>query len=188
MLNQFFAQLKAVAAPLVNEVRNLVLEWTKPLKETLVGGVAHDVIKTKTDLVVESMLLRQQLIILKRQVKRPQLKGSDRLLLVVLASKLQQWRQALLIIKPETLWAGTVNCFVWSGSINQLPQARSLVFRLKPLRSFDRWQVKTNCGVRNASRANCSNSISNWPNARFRSGVSIPGAQARKIDDTLLCQ
>ena len=49
MLNQFFAQLKAVAAPLVYEVRNLVLEWTKPLKETLVGGVAHDVVKTKTD-------------------------------------------------------------------------------------------------------------------------------------------
>ena len=90
MLNQFFAQLKAVAAPLINEVRNFVLEWTKPLKETLVGGLAHDVVKTKTDLVVENTLLRQQLIILKRQVKRPQLKGGDRLLLVVLASKLQQ--------------------------------------------------------------------------------------------------
>jgi len=42
MLNQFFAQLKSVAAPLINEVCNLVLEWTKPLKETLVGGIAHD--------------------------------------------------------------------------------------------------------------------------------------------------
>ena len=49
MLNQFFAQLKAAAAPLVNEIRHLVLEWTKPLKETLVGGVAQDVVKTKTD-------------------------------------------------------------------------------------------------------------------------------------------
>jgi len=49
MLNQFFAQLKAVAVPLINEVRNLVLEWTKPLKESVVGGVAHDVVKTKTD-------------------------------------------------------------------------------------------------------------------------------------------
>jgi hypothetical protein len=35
MLNQFFAQLKSAVAPLLGEVRNLVLEWTKPLNETL---------------------------------------------------------------------------------------------------------------------------------------------------------
>ena len=91
MLNQFFAQLKSVAAPLINKVCHLVLEWTKPLKETLVGGIAHDAVTTKTELVVENTLLRQQLIVLKRQVKRPQLKGRDRLLLVVLASKLRQY-------------------------------------------------------------------------------------------------
>ena len=68
-----------------------------------------------TDLVVENTLLRQQLIILKRQVKRPQLKGRDRVLLVVLASKLQQWRQAMLIIKPETLlgWHRELFRLVW---------------------------------------------------------------------------
>ena len=114
-MNQFFAQSKAAAAPLVNEVRNLVLEWTKPLKETLVGGIAHDAVKTKTELVVENTLLRQQLIVLKRQVKRPQLKGRDRLLLVVLVSKLRQWRQALLIIKPETLlgWHRELFRLIW---------------------------------------------------------------------------
>lgn len=42
MLNQFFTQLKSVIAPLLGKVRNLVLEWTKPLKETLVGGIAQD--------------------------------------------------------------------------------------------------------------------------------------------------
>ena len=76
LLNQFFAQLKSVAAPLINEVCHLVLEWTKPLKETLVGGIALDAVTTKTELVVENTLLRQQLIVLKRQVKRPQLKAA----------------------------------------------------------------------------------------------------------------
>jgi len=77
--------------------------------------------------VVENTLLRQQLIVLKRQVKRPQLKGRDRLLLVVLASKLQQWRQALLMIKPATLlgWHRELFRLVWkhqSAASSQKPR------------------------------------------------------------------
>ncbi|MEP7287847.1 MAG: hypothetical protein ABI947_18990 [Chloroflexota bacterium] len=45
------------------------------------GRAVNDVTKGKGELIVENVLLRQQLIIVKRQVKRPQLKGRDRLLL-----------------------------------------------------------------------------------------------------------
>jgi hypothetical protein len=45
---------------------------------------------------------RQQLIVASRSVKRPSFRGHERGLLVLLARLLPQWRQALLLVKPET--------------------------------------------------------------------------------------
>ena len=62
-----------------------------------------DVTRSKSELIVENALLRQQLVILQRQTKRPTLTPFDRGMLVLLASRLRIWRHALLIVKPETL-------------------------------------------------------------------------------------
>src|SRR6266699_92072 len=48
-------------------------------------------------------LLRQQLIILRRQVKRPTCRKTDRFLLLFLARMIRTWKQALFIVQPETL-------------------------------------------------------------------------------------
>ena len=53
--------------------------------------------------MAENALLRQQLIILKRQVKRPVCTKTDRLLLVLWARMVRTWKQTLLIVQPETL-------------------------------------------------------------------------------------
>jgi len=53
--------------------------------------------------VAENALLRQQLLILRRSVKRPRCTPTDRGLLVLLASRVRAWRHALLIVQPETL-------------------------------------------------------------------------------------
>jgi putative transposase len=53
--------------------------------------------------MAENALLRQQLITLKRHVKRPTCTKLDRLLLVLLARMVRTWKQALLIVQPETL-------------------------------------------------------------------------------------
>ena len=53
--------------------------------------------------MAENALLRQQLIILQRQVKRPACTNTDRMLLVVLARAVRTWKQALFIVQPETL-------------------------------------------------------------------------------------
>ena len=45
--------------------------WTKPATSVLIIGVLSDLTRSHTDLVVENALLRQQLIILKQQLKRP---------------------------------------------------------------------------------------------------------------------
>jgi hypothetical protein len=49
------------------------------------------------------MFLRQQLIVLEREVKHPKLKQRDRQILVFLSSRIEAWREALLVVKPDTL-------------------------------------------------------------------------------------
>jgi hypothetical protein len=57
----------------------------------------------KGELIAENALLRQQVIILQRQVKRPQVTPWDQRLLVLLARWTRHWRDALAIVKPDTL-------------------------------------------------------------------------------------
>src|SRR5918911_1443786 len=70
---------------------------------SLVLGTATDLLRGKPELVAENALLRQQLIVLARSAKRPPITRSDRALLVLLASRVRAWRQALLIVQPATL-------------------------------------------------------------------------------------
>jgi putative transposase len=78
-------------------------QWTKPVTATLVTGAVSDLTRSRADLIAENVMLRQQLIVLKRQVKRPQLTNSDRSRLVLLARCTQFWQQALFIVQPDTL-------------------------------------------------------------------------------------
>jgi putative transposase len=66
-------------------------------------GTLTDLARSKSELVAENTLLRQQLIILRRQVKRPACTKTDRMLLVLLAKMARSWKQALFIVQPETL-------------------------------------------------------------------------------------
>ena len=77
--------------------------WTKPLTSSLPLQTLADLGRSKSELVAENTLLRQQLIILKRQVKRPACTKTDRLLLVLLARLVRTWKQALFIVQPDTL-------------------------------------------------------------------------------------
>ena len=75
----------------------------KPTTTTLALGALADLSRSKADLLVENAILRQQLIVLNRQVKRPHLTSGDRIRLVLLARFSKFWRQALHIIQPDTL-------------------------------------------------------------------------------------
>ena len=77
--------------------------WTTPLTSSLPLQTLADLGRSKTELVAENALLRQQLIIFRRQVKRPACTKTDRVLLVLLARLVRTWNQALLIVQPETL-------------------------------------------------------------------------------------
>jgi len=66
-------------------------------------GTLTDLARSKSELVAENALLRQQLIILRRHAKRPVCVKTDRMLLVFLARMVRTWKQALFIVQPETL-------------------------------------------------------------------------------------
>jgi len=74
-----------------------------------------DLTRSKPELVLENALLRQQLIVLKRQIKRPKLTWRDRALFVLLASKLRTWKNALVIVQPDTVlrWHRELFRWVW---------------------------------------------------------------------------
>lgn len=90
-------------------------QWTKPDNQALILNTALDVTHSRRELVLENMLLRQQLIVLKRQVKRPALTWRDRTLFVLLASRLRTWKQALVIVQPDTRlrWHRDLLRWVW---------------------------------------------------------------------------
>jgi hypothetical protein len=65
------------------------------LLPSLVGG--------HRQLALENLALRQQLAIYKRTLARPQLRTTDRLFWVGLARIWTGWRQALVIVTPDTV-------------------------------------------------------------------------------------
>jgi len=79
------------------------LHLTRPSRHSVVLATALDVTRSKAELVAENALLRQQLVILNRLVKKPRFTQADRLWLLLLASRVQSWKEALLILKPDTL-------------------------------------------------------------------------------------
>src|SRR5256886_6033976 len=107
--------LKRLVGSPVKELRARFLQWTKPLTSSLPLETLADLGRSKSELVAENALLRQQLIVLKRQVKRPTFTRTDRILLVLLARVVRTWRQALLIVQPDTLlrWHRELFRLVW---------------------------------------------------------------------------
>ncbi len=77
--------------------------WTKPLGTSLPLATFTDLGRSRSQLIAENALLRHQLIILRREVKRPAFTRTDRILLVLLARLVRSWQQALLIVQPDTL-------------------------------------------------------------------------------------
>jgi hypothetical protein len=65
----------------------------------LVGSL----IKPRITLAAEVLVLRQQLAVLQRSVKRPRLRRRDRFFWVKLSRLWKNWRDALIIVKPETV-------------------------------------------------------------------------------------
>jgi putative transposase len=93
----------AIGRAAAHSVRRCLLAATRPTLAPLAVATLADLARSKPALVAENALLRHQLAILRRSVKRPRCTPADRALLVLLASRVCAWRSALLIVQPDTL-------------------------------------------------------------------------------------
>ena len=96
------SRLKRLVGTSVKVLCARYVHWTKPLSSSLPLETFADLGRSKSELIAENALLRQQLIILKRQVKRPVCTNRDRIFLVLLARAVRVWKQALFLVQPET--------------------------------------------------------------------------------------
>ena len=72
----------------------------------LLGAVVSSLrsaLRTRTDLALENLALRQQLAALRQQVGRPQVRFADRLFWAWLHRFWGRWREALILVRPETV-------------------------------------------------------------------------------------
>src|SRR5260370_40765500 len=97
------SQITKIAQSVLNALDRRARPWTEPASDSMVGGVAVDLVKSKRQVILENAFLRQQVIVLKRQIARPRLTTQDRSVLVLLASRVRDWKNALLLVKPDTL-------------------------------------------------------------------------------------
>jgi len=95
--------LRQIIPSLCQAIEQGLRQWTKPDNHSPIWNAALDLTRSKSELILENALLRQQLIILQRQTKRPKLTWKDRSLIVLLSSKLRMWKEALIIVQPDTV-------------------------------------------------------------------------------------
>jgi hypothetical protein len=132
MIRRCVKLLACCLRPLIHALNERYKQWTKPDTESLVTGTLMDATRSKRDLIAENAFLRQQLIVFKRQTPRPSLTPKDRGLLVLLASWVRGWQDALLVVKPDTLKKWHVRAFSSIGDSSRRVNPVNHGFRPKP--------------------------------------------------------
>ena len=99
------------------------------------------IFRSRRDLLLENLALRQQLVVLKQRYPRPQVSTSDKLFWVNLRRLWPEWKHALILVQPETVvrWhrAGFKLSWTWlsrrrvrAGRKCVNKELRELIFRM----------------------------------------------------------
>ena len=109
-----------------------------PLLLSLIAA-ARGFFRSRTDITLEIVALRQQVAVLKRKRSRPRLSPLDRLFWTLLRTRWSRWRDALVIVIPETVvgWHRAAFRLYWrwksrprGGRPRISPEVRALTRRL----------------------------------------------------------
>jgi putative transposase len=137
-------------------LRRRLLAATRPVVAPLAVETFADLARSKPALVAENALLRHQLAILRRSVRRPRCTARDRALLVLLASRVRAWRSALHIVQPDTLlrWHRQLFCGYWhrrsrtAAPAHRPPLTPATVALIRELAAANRlWGAERICGA-----------------------------------------
>src|ERR1700733_896120 len=103
--------------------------------------MATQLFRSRGDLLLENLALRQQLAVLKQRQPQPRFARSDRLFWLILRRLWREWKQALILVQPATVirWhrAGFKAYWTWisrhrarPGRKPVTPELRQLIFSL----------------------------------------------------------
>jgi hypothetical protein len=136
-------------------------------------------LRSRANLAIENLALRQQIAVLRRRRPRPPLAWTDRLFWVALSRMWSRWRSALVIVRPDTVvrWhRAAFRCF-WTWRSRRAPGRPPIDH---PTRDLVRQMAQSNpCGAPRAFMARCSSSASG---TRGLPPVAAPAAQAAVSD------
>jgi putative transposase len=113
--------------------RNM-LTRLRSMLATVISGL-----RSRRELVLENLALRQQLAILGRRARRPKLTGTDRVFWIALSHLWPRWKSVLSIVKPATVIAwhrkGFALYWTWKsrrrgGRPRKEPALRELIRRM----------------------------------------------------------
>jgi hypothetical protein len=98
-------RIRTGLAHLAVKTKRLLHEATRPLP--VVVGLLRDLTRSREQLIAENALLRQQLIVASRKVKRPVFKPHERGLMVMLSRIAHGWQNVVLLVKSANAaaWA-----------------------------------------------------------------------------------
>ena len=131
-MNYLFQPLKSFCLSISQRITRTFKTWTKPATPSQVLGTLSDLYRSKAELMAENALLRQQLIVISRQNQHKRLRFTslDRFLIMLLASRVSAWKQALLILKPDTLLRWHRQGFRLFWKLKSKP--KSIEFKISP--------------------------------------------------------
>jgi hypothetical protein len=101
VLSPIVHRLLGAAARVVVWLAAVLRSATRPAP--VVAGLARDLTRSRSELLAENALLRQQLIVAARATRRAKFVARERGLLVLLARLVPRWWDAILLVKPETI-------------------------------------------------------------------------------------
>jgi len=117
----------------------VVQGWVYARIHRFFGLCVAGIFRSRCDVALEVLALRQQLAALKRKRPRPKLNRSDRIFWTMLRHVWSRWTDALVIVKPETVFgwhrAGFRLYWRWrsrarGGRPKIAPEIRVLILRL----------------------------------------------------------
>jgi hypothetical protein len=112
-------------------------------------------------LLLENLALRQQVVVLKRSVKRPHLRDADRTFWIFMRKALRDWKGCLLLVTPDTVvrwhrqgWRYYWARKSWPRRVGRPPIGWRLVYLIKRLSSENPlWGRAAQPGRAGAARA-----------------------------------
>jgi hypothetical protein len=126
------ARVRSVVGKVVTWANKKLTDSFRPLP--IITGMVGDALRSRQQLVAENMMLRQQLIVASRKVKQPRFRPQERGLLVFLSSIVRHWREAVLLVKPDTIlrWHRERFRLLWSrksksGRVRRFPLAKETI-------------------------------------------------------------